>query len=80
MREMDVTGAHLALLTHAPNDLTVLHSALAQLPQEFPPVTGINLQTLESEAQMALLLAHELAAACRVLSNWWAGRGSRAGI
>ena len=63
MREMNAAGARIALLTHAPNDLTVLHSALAQLPQEFPPVTGVNLQALESEAQMTALLAHEFVAA-----------------
>jgi len=63
MPEIKALDAHIVLLTHAPTDLTVLHSALAQLPQEFPPVTGVNLQALESEAQMATLLAHELAAA-----------------
>ena len=49
MREMNAAGARIALLTHAPNDLTVLHTALAQLPQEFPPVTAVNLQAIESE-------------------------------
>jgi len=63
MRETNAAGSPIALLTHAPNDLTVLHSALAQMPQEFPPVSGVNLQALESEAQMTALLAHELAAA-----------------
>ncbi len=62
MSKINAMGAHIALLTHAPNDLTVLHSALAQLPQDFPPVTGVDLQALESEAQMAALLARELAA------------------
>ena len=61
--EVKGLGAHIALLTHAPNDLTVLHSALTQMPQDFPPVTGVNLQALESETQMAVLLTHELAAA-----------------
>ncbi|MES2739935.1 MAG: cobaltochelatase subunit CobN [Pseudomonadota bacterium] len=54
-------GADIALLTHATNDLTVLHSALGQLPPEFGAVAGVNLQSLESETQMAALLAHELA-------------------
>ncbi|MBC7702797.1 MAG: cobaltochelatase subunit CobN, partial [Rhodoferax sp.] len=58
---MQTAGAQIALLTHTPNDLTVLHSALTQLSPDFPPVTGVNLQALESEAQMAALLAHELA-------------------
>ena len=63
MREINAAGAHIALLTHTPNDLTVLHSTLTQLPKDFPPVTGVDLQSLESAAQMAALLAHELAAA-----------------
>ena len=63
MPEVKGLGVHIALLTHAPNDLTVLHSALTQMPQDFPPVTGVNLQALESETQMAVLLTHELAAA-----------------
>jgi len=53
----------IALLTHAPNDLMVLHSAQAQMPEGFPEVTGINLQALESDAQMAGLLEHQLASA-----------------
>lgn len=63
MPDINTTGAQIALLTHAPNDLTVLHSALAQMPPDFPPVGGVNLQALESDAQMAALLAHEIAAA-----------------
>ncbi|MDI1294097.1 MAG: cobaltochelatase subunit CobN [Methylobacter sp.] len=53
----------IALLTHAPNDLMVLQSALAQMPESFPQCTGINLQALESDAQMAELLKHQLAPA-----------------
>lgn len=53
----------IALLTHAPNDLMVLQSALAQMPENFPQCTGINLQALESDAQMAELLKHQLAPA-----------------
>jgi len=55
--------SNIALLTHAPNDLMVLQSALAQTPESFPEVTGINLQALESDAQMAELLEHQLASA-----------------
>jgi len=55
--------SNIALLTHAPNDLMVLQSALAQMPESFPEVTGINLQALESDAQMAELLEHQLASA-----------------
>ncbi|MBL6986205.1 MAG: cobaltochelatase subunit CobN [Methylobacter sp.] len=50
----------IALLTHAPNDLMVLQSAQAQMPDNFPECTGINLQALESDAQMAELLQHQL--------------------
>ncbi|TAN71323.1 MAG: cobaltochelatase subunit CobN [Methylobacter sp.] len=53
----------IALLTHAPNDLMVLQSALTQMPEGFPPCTGINLQALESDAQMAELLEHQLVSA-----------------
>ncbi|MDO9046181.1 MAG: cobaltochelatase subunit CobN [Methylobacter sp.] len=53
----------IALLTHAPNDLMVLQSALAQMSEGFPQVTGINLQALENDAQMAELLEHQLASA-----------------
>ncbi|MDP1772474.1 MAG: cobaltochelatase subunit CobN [Methylobacter sp.] len=53
----------IALLTHAPNDLMVLQSALAQMPDDFPQCIGINLQALESDAQMAELLEHQLASA-----------------
>jgi len=55
--------SNIALLTHAPNDLMVLQSALAQTPESFPEVTGINLQALENDAQMAELLQHQLASA-----------------
>ncbi|WP_334168738.1 cobaltochelatase subunit CobN [Methylobacter sp.] len=53
----------VALLTHAPNDLMVLQSAQAQLPESFSEITGINLQALESDAQMAELLEHQLTSA-----------------
>ena len=56
-------SAAIALLTHAPNDLTVLHSALAQLPDDFAEVTCINLQALENETQMSELLSTQLATA-----------------
>lgn len=53
----------IALLTHAPNDLAVLQSAQAQMPDGFAQVVGINLQALDSDAQMTELLAHQLASA-----------------
>ena len=66
-------AAPIALLTHAPNDLMVLQSALAQMPEGYPHVTGINLQAIENDARMAELLKHELATAriivLRVLGN-----------
>jgi cobaltochelatase CobN len=60
---MQALDAPIALLTHTPNDLMVLHSALAQMPAGFSRVSGINLQALDNDAQMAELLAHQLAAA-----------------
>ena len=53
----------IALLTHASNDLAVLHSALAQLPAGFPPVAGFNLQSQDGEGPLPALLAGELAQA-----------------
>ncbi len=53
----------IALLTHAPTDLMVLHSALLQMPDSFPAVSGHVLQALESDAQMTELLAQQLAPA-----------------
>ena len=63
MSETLLQPAQIALLTHAPNDLTVLGSAQAQLPAEFSTVFGVNLQTLDSEAQMAALIGSQLAGA-----------------
>jgi cobaltochelatase CobN len=60
MFELKTMSASIALLTHAPNDLTVLHSALAQMPADFSKVIGINLQELENEAQMTGLLIQQL--------------------
>jgi len=60
MSEFKTVSASIALLTHAPTDLTVLHSALAQMPAGFTLVSGINLQALESEAQMTGLLIQQL--------------------
>ncbi|WP_225869938.1 cobaltochelatase subunit CobN [Glaciimonas sp. PCH181] len=51
----------IALLTHTANDLTVLHNAISQLPEDFAAVTGINLQTLENDRQIAALLSGDLA-------------------
>lgn len=63
MSDRTTMSASIALLTHAPNDLTVLHSALAQLPADFTQAIGINLQALDSEAQMSELLSSQLASA-----------------
>ena len=75
-----MTGAQLALLTHAPSDLTVLHSALAQMPQDFPPVAGVNLQALESETQLSEMLAHELADARIIILRVLGRLGSVSGF
>ncbi|MDD5630831.1 MAG: cobaltochelatase subunit CobN, partial [Methylococcales bacterium] len=60
MPDLKTMRASIALLTHAPTDLAVLQSALAQMPAGFAPVIGINLQALESEAQMTGLLIQQL--------------------
>lgn len=55
--------AHIALLTHASNDLTVLHQAQSQLPAGFGAVAGVNLQSLDAEGAMPALLERDLRAA-----------------
>lgn len=61
------TPAHapMALLTHASNDLTVLHQAQSQLPAGFGAVAGVNLQALDAEGgtTMAQLLERDLRSA-----------------
>jgi cobaltochelatase CobN len=47
--------SQIALLTHAPNDLTVLHNALLHMPTDFPATTGVDLQALEGENRIAEL-------------------------
>ena len=63
MIEATAGAAHLALLTHASNDLTVLHQARAQLPAGFGSVVGVNLQSLDAETSMTALLERELRSA-----------------
>ncbi|MBP0599433.1 cobaltochelatase subunit CobN [Herbaspirillum sp. LeCh32-8] len=61
----------IALLTHAPTDLSMLASARGQLPEDFPAVAGYDLQRLQSETDddgnplrtLADLLRGELAGA-----------------
>ena len=52
----------IAVLTHAPNDLTVLHHARTMLPGDFAPIAGVDLQALQSDADMAALLSGQLRA------------------
>ena len=58
-----VPPARIAVLTHASTDLAMLQHAQSQLPEDFPPTLGINLQQVENEAQMETLLAARLGAA-----------------
>ncbi|MDQ1923243.1 cobaltochelatase subunit CobN [Massilia pseudoviolaceinigra] len=52
--------AHIALLTHASNDLTVLHHAVSQLPPEFGAVSGVSLQRLDADGGATALLSGEV--------------------
>ncbi|NHZ34042.1 cobaltochelatase subunit CobN [Massilia rubra] len=52
--------APIALLTHASNDLTVLHHAVSQLPPEFGAVAGVNLQGLDADGGPTALLSREV--------------------
>jgi cobaltochelatase CobN len=70
----------IALLTHAPNDLTVLHHARLQLPDDFAHVGGVNLQALQSDADMAALLAGDLAHARVVIVRVLGRLGSVPGV
>ncbi|HWZ49679.1 MAG TPA: cobaltochelatase subunit CobN, partial [Herbaspirillum sp.] len=72
--------ATVAVLTHAPNDLTVLHHALTQLPADFDRIAGINLQALQSDADMAALLKGELAASRIIILRVLGRLGSVPGV
>ena len=74
------TPARIALLTHSPNDLVVLHRALTQMPEDFPAIVGIDLQTLECEAQMAALLTQQLATAQIIVLRILGRLGSVPGV
>lgn len=56
-----VAPVRIALLTHAPSDLGILHHAVTQLPPDFPRTHGVNLQALEHDADLNALLSDELA-------------------
>ncbi len=71
---------NIALLTHAPNDLTVLRSAIAQLPAELATVSGVNLQSIDSPALMQALLAEELASVQVIVLRVLGRLGSVAGF
>jgi len=49
MTDLNKPTARIVLLTHAPSDLAMLHSALKLLPADFPECAGVNLQNVESE-------------------------------
>ncbi|MEE9413563.1 MAG: cobaltochelatase subunit CobN, partial [Methylococcales bacterium] len=57
----EINTSSITLLTHAPNDLMVLQSALLQLPEDFPSVNSVNLQAIDSETQITRLLTEGLA-------------------
>ena len=63
LSEISRVGSSIALLTHTPNDLSVLHHAQTQMPDGFSPIVGVNLQAIANAAEMAALLTHELATA-----------------
>lgn len=53
----------IVLLTHAGTDLTALQRVRAELPDGFVPVSGVNLQTIDSPDGMAAVLAGPVATA-----------------
>jgi cobaltochelatase CobN len=74
------TSARIAVLTHASTDLAILHHALTQLPADFPPTIGINLQGVENETRMSELLQNELAEADIIVLRILGRLGSVAGF
>jgi cobaltochelatase CobN len=80
MSEVINQSVSIALLTHTANDLTVLHSAVTQLPEGFTPVSGINLQTLDNEAQKPTMLIEQLASARIIIVRVLGGLGSVLGF
>ena len=80
MSEVINQSVSIALLTHTANDLTVLHSAVMQLPEGFTPVSGINLQTLDNEAQKPTMLIEQLASARIIVLRVLGGLGSILGF
>ena len=54
-KEIATETATIALLTHAPSDLSVLLAARLQLPEGFAKVQGVDLQQLDTQAHMATL-------------------------
>ena len=51
----------IVLLTHADSDLTALSRSVALLPEGFPQVRGVSLQSVSSDpGGMAALLAGDL--------------------
>ncbi|RFB73288.1 MULTISPECIES: cobaltochelatase subunit CobN [unclassified Herbaspirillum] len=73
-------SARIAVLTHASTDLAILHYALTQLPADFPPTIGINLQGVENETRMSELLQNELADADIIVLRILGRLGSVAGF
>lgn len=81
-------ATRIALLTHAPTDLSMLASARAQLPADFPAVAGYDLQRLQSDTDeegnprrtLADLLRGELAGAAVIVLRVLGRVGAVAGF
>jgi cobaltochelatase CobN len=71
--------ADLVLLTHASNDLTVLHHAVTQLPEALR-AEGVNLQALDPDTGMDALLTGPLAGARIVILRVLGRLGSVPGV
>ena len=77
---MSDRSAAIALLTHAPNDLTVLQSAVAQLPKDALDVIAINLQELDSATQMSEILIPKLSSVQIIILRVLGSLGSISGF
>ncbi|MBW7885709.1 MAG: cobaltochelatase subunit CobN, partial [Caldilineaceae bacterium] len=66
--------SRIVFLSHADTDLLVLDRAAARLPEEFPPVTGINLRSLPTAAHVEEFMRTELQDVQVIVLRTYGGR------
>ncbi|MBI3361818.1 MAG: cobaltochelatase subunit CobN [Chloroflexi bacterium] len=63
-------------LTHAATDLLTLERARRLLPDDFPPITAVNLLDLQEDERLDQFLAETLPGAEAILVRLWGGRAA----